>query len=66
MATPFDDDESVDLDSFQKSIDFMRQANVDGVTIIGVLGESNRLLDGEREDLIRAGTPRGLARLRRE
>lgn len=54
MATPFNEDESVDVDSFKNSIDFMRNAGVDGVTIIGVLGESNRLLDSEREDLISA------------
>jgi len=54
MVTPFHSDETLDLVSFQKSVDFMRRAGVDGVTIIGVLGESNRLLDSERDDLIRA------------
>eukprot|EP01048_Picozoa_sp_COSAG05_P025638 COSAG05_NODE_6618_length_930_cov_1.330927_1_plen_90_part_01 len=53
MATPFAEDESVDLASFDKCISFMRDAGCDGCTIIGVLGESNRLLDSERADLIK-------------
>ena len=31
----------------------MAQIGVEGVTILGVLGESNRLLDQEREELIK-------------
>ena len=54
MATPFHSDESLDLSSFRKSIRFMEASGVDGITIIGVLGESNRLTDRERETLIRA------------
>ena len=55
MATPFrSDDETVDFDSFGKAVRFMKRAGVDGVTIVGVLGESNRLLDTERSDIIRA------------
>jgi dihydrodipicolinate synthase/N-acetylneuraminate lyase len=53
MATPFREDESADLESFAKCISFMNEAGCDGATIIGVLGESNRLLDAEREALIR-------------
>ena len=34
-------------------IRFMAQISVAGVTILGVLGESNRLLDREREELIK-------------
>jgi 4-hydroxy-tetrahydrodipicolinate synthase len=52
MATPFTTDEKVDLDSFRKSVSFLKSAGVDGVTITGVLGESNRLVDKEREALI--------------
>jgi 4-hydroxy-tetrahydrodipicolinate synthase len=53
LATPFHDDESVDLDSWQRMLEFMSEIGVDGVTILGVLGESNRLNDHEREALIR-------------
>jgi 4-hydroxy-tetrahydrodipicolinate synthase len=52
LATPFADDESLDLESWQRLIEFMVGLGVDGVTILGVLGESNRLTDREREALI--------------
>lgn len=54
MATPFNPDESLDLDGFRRSIAFMQEAGADGATIVGVLGESNRMTDKEREALIRA------------
>lgn len=54
LATPFRDDESLDLESWQRLLEFMIALGVDGVTILGVLGESNRLLDHEREALIRS------------
>jgi 4-hydroxy-tetrahydrodipicolinate synthase len=52
LATPFHDDESLDLESFDRLIRFMADLGVDGVTILGVLGEANRMLDREREELI--------------
>jgi len=51
LATPFHDDESIDLESFDRLIRFMGRLGVDGVTILGVLGESNRLFDDERRQL---------------
>ena len=53
MATPFDVSERLDVTSFAKSIRFMKEAGCDGVTVVGVLGESNRLLDVERDELVR-------------
>ena len=53
LATPFDDQEQLDLLSFDRLIRFMVNLDVEGVTILGVLGESNRLLDNEREALIK-------------
>ena len=53
LATPFREDETIDLESFDRLIRFMAQIGVEGVTILGVLGESNRLLDREREELIK-------------
>lgn len=53
LVTPFHPDERPDLDSFAKLIRFMVEIGVDGVTVLGVLGESNRMLDAERETLIR-------------
>ncbi|HVY06875.1 MAG TPA: dihydrodipicolinate synthase family protein [Burkholderiales bacterium] len=53
LATPFNEDEGLDLESFDRLIRFMGGLSVEGVTILGVLGEANRLMDGERESLIR-------------
>jgi 4-hydroxy-tetrahydrodipicolinate synthase len=54
LATPFlPDDEALDLESWQRLIEFTIGLGVDGITILGVLGESNRLTDRERETLIR-------------
>ncbi|MGE5283513.1 MAG: dihydrodipicolinate synthase family protein [Actinomycetota bacterium] len=54
LVTPFDEKENVDLDSFVRVVRFMAEIGVDGVTILGVLGESNRMVDSEREELIMA------------
>ena len=53
LATPFHDDENLDLESFDRLVRFIGGLGVDGITILGVLGEANRLLDSERETLIR-------------
>ena len=55
LATPFHDDEALDLGSWQSLLEFMVALGVDGVTILGVLGESNRLNDEERQTLIETG-----------
>jgi len=54
LVTPFDGEENIDLESFVRVIRFMAQIGVDGVTILGVLGESNRMVDSEREQMIMA------------
>jgi 4-hydroxy-tetrahydrodipicolinate synthase len=54
LATPFHDDESLDLDSMQGLVRFMRELGADGVTVLGVLGEANRLTDIERERIVDA------------
>ena len=57
IATPFNDDERINFKSFEKIIDFYsNKINVNGCTIIGVLGESNRLIDSERKELISIAT----------
>jgi 4-hydroxy-tetrahydrodipicolinate synthase len=53
LATPFNDDESPDFASLERLIAFVAGLGVDGITLLGVLGESNRLTDVERSDLIR-------------
>ncbi len=52
LATPFRDDESLDLASWKKLLEFNATIKVDGVTVLGVLGESNRMNDEERRTLI--------------
>jgi 4-hydroxy-tetrahydrodipicolinate synthase len=52
LATPFHDDESLDLDSLTRLIEFMTGAGVDGITVLGVLGESNRMNDEERAQIV--------------
>ncbi|MDE3196718.1 MAG: dihydrodipicolinate synthase family protein, partial [Acidobacteriota bacterium] len=54
LATPFFDDESLDLASLGRLITFAAEAGSSAVTLLGVLGESNRLTDGERARLIAA------------
>lgn len=53
LATPFHDDESLDLESLTRLIRFNAAVGVDGITILGLLGESNRLTDADREQVIR-------------
>lgn len=53
LATPFGADEQPDLESLDRLVRFMGRLGVDGVTVLGVLGEANRMLDHEREAVIR-------------
>jgi 4-hydroxy-tetrahydrodipicolinate synthase len=55
LATPFHDDESLDLESLHRMIVFNKSAGVQGVTLLGLLGESNRLSDDDRGRIIAAG-----------
>ena len=52
LATPFHDDETLDLRSWQRVLEFNLALGVAGVTVLGVLGESNRLTDEERHTLV--------------
>lgn len=52
LATPFHDDESLDLESLARLIAFNKAAGVQGITVLGLLGESNRLTDNDRARLI--------------
>jgi 4-hydroxy-tetrahydrodipicolinate synthase len=54
LVTPFDAQENLDLESLERVVRFMAATGMDGVTILGVLGESNRMLDSEREQIITA------------
>jgi 4-hydroxy-tetrahydrodipicolinate synthase len=63
LATPFHDDESLDLESLDRLIRFMARMGVDGVTVLGVLGEANRMLDREREQVVRTAVQAADGRL---
>jgi 4-hydroxy-tetrahydrodipicolinate synthase len=54
LPTPFADDESLDLESLARTVRFMGRLGVQGVTVLGVLGESNRLTDAERGEVVAA------------
>ena len=63
LATPFHPDERIDSRSIQQLIQFMADLNVNGATILGVLGEANRLTDAERSDVIRTAVSASRGRL---
>ncbi len=53
-ATPFLPDESLDEESLGTLVDFCLRAGSDGMLILGVMGEADRLTDAEREQVIDA------------
>lgn len=54
LATPFHDDESLDLESLRRLVEFNSAVGVDGITVLGLLGEANRLTDSERARVVSA------------
>ena len=54
LATPFHEDETFDARSMGLLVKLMKRIGVEGVTVLGVLGEANRLGDREREDVLRS------------
>lgn len=50
--TPFNDDGSLDLESLKRLTVFTRDKGVDGMTILGVLGEADKLTEAERDRVI--------------
>ena len=63
LATPFRDDERVDDDSLRTLLAFMAGLGVEGVTVLGVLGEANRMSDRERESVVRTAVEAAGGRL---
>jgi hypothetical protein len=41
LATPFKEDESLDLTSWERVVTFAIEQGVNGITLLGVLGEAN-------------------------
>lgn len=52
LITPFRHDETLDLEALGKIVEFMVRAGVNALTILGVLGEAERLTDDERARVI--------------
>ncbi|MFN8474192.1 MAG: dihydrodipicolinate synthase family protein [Anaerolineae bacterium] len=50
--TPFKADGSLDLNSLARLTHFTIDAGVDGMTILGVMGEASKVTDAEREQII--------------
>ena len=54
VPTPFLPDGTLDTASIPRLVDFVRATGVDGLTILGVLGEAGRLGDAERSAVLHA------------
>jgi 4-hydroxy-tetrahydrodipicolinate synthase len=52
VPTPFRDDGALDEDGVRSLVDFVIATGVDGLTILGVMGEVGRLSDDERRRVI--------------
>lgn len=52
--TPFHDDGALDLESLRRLTAFTREKGVNGMTILGVLGEADKLTESERDQVIAA------------
>jgi len=52
--TPFHPDGALDLPSLTRLTHFTRDAGVNGMTILGVLGEADKLTEAERDQVIEA------------
>jgi 4-hydroxy-tetrahydrodipicolinate synthase len=51
-ATPFTDDGGVDLDSTDRLVDFYLEKNVTGITILGMMGEAQKMSPAESESFL--------------
>lgn len=50
--TPFDDGGNVDTDSFRRLLDFYLDAGVHGITLLGIMGEANKVTEHERQVVV--------------
>lgn len=53
MPTPFGTDGSLDLESLETLTDFLVQLGVDGLVVLGVLGEAPKLSQREQDEVIK-------------
>jgi 4-hydroxy-tetrahydrodipicolinate synthase len=53
MATPFDGEGRVDASSIRTLVNFGIEKGINGITILGILGEAHKLTENERELVIK-------------
>jgi 4-hydroxy-tetrahydrodipicolinate synthase len=63
VPTPFADDGALDEASIATLVDFVAGCGVDGMTILGVMGEAARVSDAERDRIIEATLSAAAGRL---
>jgi len=63
LVTPFRPDESLDEDSLRSLVDFVAERGVQGVLVLGVLGEADRLSDSERARVLDVAVEHAAGRL---
>ncbi|MEO8273810.1 MAG: dihydrodipicolinate synthase family protein [Chloroflexota bacterium] len=63
VPTPFRDDASLDEDGIRSLVDFVVETGVDGLTVLGVMGEVGRLSDDERRRVIELTVEHAAGRL---
>ena len=51
-ATPFEDDGALDLDSADRLVDFYIEKGVTGITVLGMMGEAQKLTAEESETFL--------------
>jgi len=64
VPTPFDERGAIDVESIRTMTAFMAAREVDGLAVLGVMGEADRLTEAERDNVVcafRAALPDGLA-----
>jgi len=54
-VTPFHEDGRLDLDSLDTALDFYIEQGVHGITLLGMMGEANKLTDEESAAVVRRG-----------
>ncbi len=63
LPTPFHDDGELDLASLERLVDFQLAAGVDGVAVLGFLGEAHKLTEAERRAVVETTVARAAGRL---
>ncbi len=63
LPTPFTDGGELDVASLERLIDFQLEAGVDGVAILGFLGEAHKLAEAERRTVVETVVARAAGKI---